>query len=362
MRKIRAEYIWLDGQLTAKLRSKTKIIGIGDTSYAKLEDVPEWGFDGSSTYQANTNKSDCVLKPIKVILDPLRNKTLGEGRNILVLCEVFLEDGKTPHWSNTRAKLREVAEKHKEAEPWFGIEQEYTLFDKDGGRPLRWPYIQTNYPGPQGSYYCGIGADEVYGQQIIEKHTEACLNAGLEIAGTNAEVMPAQWEFQVGPLGPLEVSDSLWLMRWLLYKVAETMDASVKLHPKPIAGDWNGAGAHTNFSTKATRGKDGIKAIYDACEKLKKFHKQHIAVYGADNNLRLTGRHETSGIDEFTRGVSDRGASVRIPLVTANNNSGYLEDRRPAANIDPYKVCTALIETICGDGFEPPEKWVEITI
>jgi len=363
MRKIRAEYIWVDGQKpTAKLRSKTKIIEIGDTAYAKLEDIPEWGFDGSSTCQATTNKSDCVLKPVKVIPDPLRGKIRGEGGNVLVLCEVFLDDGKTPHPTNTRAKLREVAEKYKEASSWFGIEQEYTLFDEYNDRPFRWPTRGIHYPGPQGGYYCGVGADEVYGQQIVEKHTEACLNAGLKIAGTNAEVMPAQWEFQVGPLSPLEVADQLWLARWLLYRVAETMNASVKLHPKPVDGDWNGAGAHTNFSTNATRGENGLKEIEIACEKLKKFHKEHIAVYGAYNDRRLTGRHETSSINEFRYGVSDRGASVRIPWITARDGVGYVEDRRPAANIDPNKVCTALLDTICGEGFIPPEDWIEMKI
>ena len=177
------------------------------------------------------------------------------------MCEVLLID-MTPHPTNTRAQLQVVAEKYADMEPWFGIEQEYTFF-KDG-RPHGFP--AGGFPAPQGFYYCGVGADEVYGRDIVEAHLEACLEAGLGISGINAEVMPGQWEFQVGPLGPLEVSDQMWLARWLLYRVAEEFDVSVTLDPKPVKGDWNGAGAHTNFSTAAMR--EGYDAIIAACEAL----------------------------------------------------------------------------------------------
>ncbi len=298
-----------------------------------------WGFDGSSTMQATGHKSDCMLKPVKLIPDPIRC-----GNNIVVLCEVFNSDG-TVHKTNTRAQLREVAEKYKEHESWFGIEQEYTLFQ--GIKPLGWP--DNGFPAPQGGYYCGVGADEVFGRPIVEAHMDACIRAGLEISGINAEVMPAQWEFQVGPLGALEAADQTWLARWLLYRIGEDFKVSATLHPKPVSGDWNGAGAHTNFSTKEMREDGGIKVIEDACKKLSKKHAEHIAVYGAHNEERMTGLHETCKIDEFRYGVSDRGASVRIPLVTAKEGKGYLEDRRPAANMDPYLVCAKLIETVCGE-------------
>lgn len=289
--------------------------------------------------QATGNNSDCMLKPVKYIPDPIRG-----GDNVIVLCEVFNADD-TVHETNTRAKLREVAEKYKEHEAWFGIEQEYTLFQ--GIKPLGWP--DNGFPAPQGGYYCGVGADEVFGRPIVEAHMDACIRADLEISGINAEVMPAQWEFQIGPLGALEAADQTWLARWLLYRIGEDFKVSATLHPKPVSGDWNGAGAHTNFSTKAMRENGGIKVIEDACKKLSKKHVEHMAVYGAHNEERMTGLHETCKIDEFRYGVSDRGASVRIPLQTAQDGKGYLEDRRPAANMDPYLVCAKLIETVCGE-------------
>lgn len=333
--KILAEYIWLDGQKpTQKLRSKTKII---EHEVNKLEDIPLWGFDGSSTYQAEGHFSDLRLVPAKYIPDPIH----GEP-HILVLCEVFNPD-ETPHWSNTRRRLCEIAEKYKEHDPWFGIEQEFTLFE--GNQPLGWP--DKGFPAPQGGYYCGVGNDEVYGREVVDAHLHACLRAGLQVAGINSEVMPAQWEFQIGALPAPEVADQIWLGRWLLYRVAEEFDVSATLYPKPVKGDWNGAGAHTNFSTKAMREKGGMKVVEEACKKLGKRHEDHIKVYGAHNEERLTGLHETCSIHEFRWGVSDRGASVRIPMATADAGMGYLEDRRPAANMDPYLVCAALIETVC---------------
>ena len=336
MGKVSAEYIWIDGQKpTAKLRSKTKVL---DGPITKLEQLPDWGFDGSSTYQAEGHFSDLLLRPVRVIADPLHK----EG-DILVLCEVLNPDGSV-HWSNTRARLRQVAEKFKDHDAWFGIEQEYTFFE--GNKPLGWP--EKGFPAPQGGYYCGVGADEVFGREIVEAHADACIRAGIAIVGTNAEVMPAQWEFQVGALGPLDVADELWLARWLLYRIGEEFGVSATLHPKPIKGDWNGAGAHTNFSTKSMREEGGLKVIQEAITKLEKRHADHIAVYGAHNEERLTGHHETCNINQFRGGVSDRGASIRIPMQTSKDGKGYFEDRRPAANMDPYQVCAILIETVCG--------------
>lgn len=333
--KILAEYIWIDGQKpTAKLRSKTKIVS---GSVKTPKDLPDWSFDGSSTYQAEGKKSDLALKPVKVIPNPLR------ANGVLVLCEVNMPDG-TPHESNTRAKLRAVTDRHAELDPWFGLEQEYTLFE--GNRPLGWP--DHGFPAPQGGYYCGVGSDEVFGRDLIEAHTDACIRAGIHIVGTNAEVMPAQWEFQVGAIGPIDVSDELWLARWLLYRIGEDLGISATLHPKPVKGDWNGAGCHTNFSTKAMRAPGGMKVIEAAMEKLKARHEAHIAVYGAHNVERLTGLHETAPITTFRWGISDRGSSIRIPLQTAQDGYGYFEDRRPAANCDPYEVTRMLLETVCG--------------
>jgi len=333
--KVKAEYIWMDGhEPTQKLRSKTKVI---DGPINSIGDLPLWGFDGSSTNQADGNDSDCMLKPVFKVLDPIRC-----GDDILVMCEVMNADGSV-HSSNTRAHLREVTEKFSDEEAWFGIEQEYTLFE--GRNPLGWP--EGGYPAPQGPFYCGVGADEVFGREIVEDHLQYCMDAELEVSGINAEVMPGQWEYQIGPLGPLDVADQLWISRWLLYRISEEYGVSATLHPKPVKGDWNGAGAHTNFSTKSMREAGGIDVIKTACEKLSKKHDEHINVYGAHNEERLTGLHETCSIKEFRYGVSDRGASIRIPMQTSNDGFGYLEDRRPSANMDPYKVCSILLETTC---------------
>jgi glutamine synthetase len=325
----KAEYIWIDGaEPTPKLRSKTKIVEDG-------KEPPVWGFDGSSTNQAMGHASDCVLKPVRTVPDPVRG-----GSSKLVMCEVLLTD-MTPHPTNTRAALVEVAKKYEQHDIWFGIEQEYTFFD--GVKPLGWP--SNGFPAPQFGYYCGVGADEVFGRDIVEDHMDACLAAGLKIAGINAEVMPAQWEFQIGTAGPVECSDHLWLARWLLYRIAEDHGASATLSPKPVKGDWNGAGAHTNFSTK------GMRESYDACvaaaKALGEQHALHIANYGHGIEERLTGKHETCSFKEFKYGVSDRGASVRIPWQVAKDKKGYIEDRRPCANIDPYVVTRLITNTVC---------------
>ncbi|WP_052849444.1 glutamine synthetase [Streptomyces avicenniae] len=328
----KAEYIWIDGTSpTAKLRSKTKILADG-------AEPPTWGFDGSSTNQAEGHASDCVLKPVASYPDPIRG-----GDDILVLCEVWNVDD-TPHVSNTRAALRPVAEQFASQEPIFGIEQEYTFFK--GSRPLGFPE-SGGFPAPQGGYYCGVGADEIYGRDVVEAHLENCLKAGLGISGINAEVMPGQWEFQVGPLAPLDVSDQLWIARWLLYRTAEDFGVSATLDPKPVKGDWNGAGAHTNFSTKAMR--EGYDAIVAACESMGKDGKplEHVKNYGADVEDRLTGAHETAPWDQYSYGVSNRGASVRIPWQVERDKKGYIEDRRPNANCDPYVVTRLITDTVC---------------
>lgn len=338
-----AEYIWIDGAEVPKLRSKTKVLDgyVGTRLFKQpvdLNEIPVWGFDGSSTEQAEGSSSDCILKPVRVVPDPLR-------KGVLVLCEV-LDAETNPVATNHRARAAEVAEKHEEKhEPLFGIEQEYTFFK--GRIPLGWP--ENGYPAPQGPFYCGVGADEVFGREIVEEHMQACLKAGLKLSGVNAEVMPGQWEFQIGPAGPLEVSDHIWLARYILYRIAEKYGVNVKLDPKPIEGDWNGAGAHTNFSTFEMRKEGGLEHCKAACEKLAESFKESgfPEVYGQGFEKRLTGQHETCSHAQFKYGVGDRTASIRIPLHVEKNGKGYIEDRRPCANIDPYQVCTFLIETVC---------------
>ncbi|KAI0232233.1 Glutamine synthetase [Lamellibrachia satsuma] len=335
---VQAMYIWIDGSGEG-LRCKTRTITVASDVKA-IEELPIWNFDGSSTGQAEGSNSDVYLYPIAMFNDPFRR-----GKNKLVLCETY-KYNKQPTESNKRNTCKQVMEEAKAHVPWFGIEQEYTLMDLDG-HPYGWP--KNGYPGPQGPYYCGVGANKVYGREVMEAHYRACLFAGVKIAGTNAEVMPAQGEFQVGPCEGITMGDHLWMARFLLHRVAEDFGIIVTFDPKPMPGDWNGAGAHTNFSTKAMREKGGLKVIETAIEKLSTKHKEHICAYdpngGSDNARRLTGFHETSSIHDFSAGVANRGASIRIPRQVGEDGCGYFEDRRPSSNCDPYSVTEILIRT-----------------
>lgn len=351
-----AEYIWLDGATpTQRLRSKARIVAFAPGETVTISKFPQWSFDGSSTYQASGNDSDLLLEPVNFVADPVR----GEG-NYLVMCEVLNPNG-TPHRTNQRACLREVMDAGAGIEePWIGFEQEYTL--TQGSNPLGFP--DKGYPAPQGPYYCSVGSNVAFGRPVVEAHTKACLDAGLMIYGINAEVLPGQWEFQIGYRGieresadPLNVSDHLWIARWLLYRIAEDFGVVPSFDAKPVKGDWNGSGKHTNFSTKSMRDpQNGMLAIKKAIEALSGKHQEHIAVYGDGLPERLTGLHETASIHEFRDGVADRGASIRIPQPVALKGYGYLEDRRPAANADPYAVSARILETICLDDFQNQAK------
>ncbi len=345
--KKNAEYIWLDGtKPTSIIRSKTRVVELENNNIS-LNNFPEWGFDGSSTNQATGDNSDCVLKPVSFVNDPIR----GNG-NFLVMCEVFNKNG-TPHESNTRAILRNVLEQGADQEDaLFGFEQEYTLFDEND-RPLGWP--ETGYPGPQGPYYCSAGTSRVAGRDLVEAHLQACLDANLLIYGINAEVMLGQWEFQIGYRGfeenadALTTTDHMWYASWILNRLSEDFNIKVSFENKPMKGDWNGAGCHTNFSTNSMRDKKvGKETIQNILNALEQKHLEHIKIYGADLNQRLTGDHETCDINTFKYGDSDRGASIRIPISTAKNGYGYIEDRRPGANSDPYLVAAKILSTICG--------------
>ena len=338
---IKLEYIWIDGtDKTPQLRSKTKVLENDVNFTHNVSDLPIWGFDGSSTNQAEGSNSDCVLKPVRLYDNPL------EKNSYLVLCEVWNIDD-TPHKTNTRFKLYELINGgDKNHEPWFGFEQEYTLFKKgefDGELvPVGWPLDGTQ-PAPQGDYYCGRNK----GEHIARAHMESCIKAGIGITGINSEVMLGQWEYQIFGKDPYKVTDDLWVARWLMEKICLRKHRVVSLEPKPVKGDWNGAGCHANFSTKAMRGDDGGVVIHKSITKLATKHNEHIKVYGYGNEDRLTGKHETCDINTFQWGVSDRGASIRVPWQVAKENKGYLEDRRPSANCDPYLVAWRMIKTIC---------------
>ena len=329
--KSKLEYIWLDGyKPTQSLRSKTQVVK--DFS-GTLEGCPMWSFDGSSTEQAEGNDSDCLLKPVMVVTDPDREN------GYLVMCEVLNADG-TPHESNGRATIEDDDD-----EFWFGFEQEYFLWDLNTNLPPGFPH--AGYPRPQGPYYCSVGANNAYGREIIDEHLDHCLDAGLNVEGINAEVAAGQWEFQVFAKSAKRAGDETWLARYLLERTAEKYGLAIEWHPKPLgATDWNGSGMHANFSNEAMRTSGKEETFVKICEEFGKNITRHISVYGAYNEHRLTGQHETQSIDQFSYGVSDRGASIRIPVGTVEDGwKGRLEDRRPASNADPYKVAAAIVKT-----------------
>ena len=331
MNKAKLEYIWLDGyKPTQSLRSKTKIVR--DFS-GKLNDVPMWSFDGSSTEQAPGNSSDCLLKPVAIFPDP------GRKNAFLVMTEVLNADG-TPHESNGRAMIEDD-----DNDFWFGFEQEYFLWNIENNKPLGFP--ENGYPAPQGPYYCSVGYGKAYGREIVEEHLDMCLEAGLNVEGINAEVATGQWEFQIFAKGAKAAGDQIWVARYLLERVGESYGVAINWHCKPLQGDWNGSGMHANFSNSLLR-QAGSKDIYtDVLESFRPVISEHIGVYGADNHLRLTGKHETQSIHTFSYGVSDRGASIRIPIATVENGwKGYLEDRRPNSAADPYRVAGRIVKTV----------------
>lgn len=334
-----AEYIWIDAY--NNLRSKARTISI--------DNIPEWNYDGSSTGQATNQDSEVVIIPRATFNDPFRT-----GNNILVLCDCYNKEMETIS-TNTRYNADKIFDQVLDHHIWFGIEQEYVMIDNKTDRLLGWPTpgyglgVNKDEPEPQGKYYCGIGSGKVFGRHIVDEHYELCLYAGIKISGINAEVLPGQWEFQVGPCEGIDAADQLWMARYILERVAEKYDVRISYKPKPIIGDWNGSGCHINCSTIAMRTQDiennGLNHIFNAIEKLSKKHKEHLLVYG-DNTIRLSGHHETSSKDTFTYGVASRGTSIRIPSTTFKNGYGYFEDRRPASDIDPYLATSILAETI----------------
>jgi glutamine synthetase len=326
------EYIWLDGyKPTQSLRSKTKIV---KSFSGKVEDLDNWSFDGSSTEQAPGGSSDCILKPVFTCPDPQRKDAY------LVMCEVLDSKGK-PHESNGRALIQDD-----DNDFWFGFEQEYFLWDPETDKPLGFP--KGGYPAPQGPYYCSVGAKNAYGRDIVEEHLDACLEAGLNVEGINAEVAAGQWEFQIFAKGAKEAGDQIWVARYLLERIGESYGVAINWHCKPLGQlDWNGSGMHANFSNTLLRTANSEAKFKAVCEAFRPAVAECIAVYGADNDQRLTGKHETASIHDFSYGVSDRGASIRIPLYAVDHNwSGYLEDRRPNSAADPYKVAAVIIKTV----------------
>jgi glutamine synthetase len=326
------EYIWLDGYKPVQgLRSKTKI----EKDFGgSLEDCPMWCFDGSSTEQAPGGSSDCLLQPVFMVKDPQRKN------GYLVMCEVLNPDG-SPHKSNGRAMIDD-----NDNDFWFGFEQEYFLWNPQTDKPLGFP--EGGFPRPQGPYYCSVGASNAYGRAIVEEHLDACIDAGLNVEGINAEVATGQWEFQIFAKGAKEAGDQMWVARYLLERIGEKYGMAINWHCKPLGNlDWNGSGMHANFSNTTLRTCASQEIYEKICEAFRPVIREHIEVYGPDNHLRLTGKHETAAIDEFKYGISDRGASIRIPIGTVERGwKGWLEDRRPNSAADPYKVAGRIVKTV----------------
>lgn len=335
-----AEYIWLDANYNfrSKARTLTK-----DSD--ELENYPDWNYDGSSTGQAEGHNSEIILKPCAVFRCPFRR-----GDHRMVWCDTYYPSGMHTK-TNTRCEANLIFAGKPEEEPWFGIEQEYFMYayPSNSQKPLGFPL--HGYPEKQGKYYCGVGSGAVFGRKLADTHYEYCLYSGIQISGINAEVAPGQWEFQIGPCEGIQSGDHVWMARYVLKRLAEEFDIVIDFHPKPVEGDWNGSGCHTNYSThnmrNGTKEITGLGFIKEAISKLEIAHSEHMSVYGDYNNLRMTGEHETSDYNSFSSGVGSRCASVRIPSTTQKDGKGYFEDRRPSSNCDPYLVTSKLFHTTC---------------
>jgi len=342
-----AEYIWIDGEGNLRSKARTIIIPICDIQKSDIDLIPEWNYDGSSTKQAVGKNSEIILKPCFLVRCPFRRFITNDGpTNLLVMCDTYDPIG-DPAIYNHRDWANNIFNKNLEACPWFGIEQEFFLMDKKTGKPAGYDSsLETN---GQGQFYCSVGSKNAFGRKAIDKFYEHCLYAGINISGVNAEVAPGQWEYQIGPSVGIAAGDELYLSRYIIQRVAEEYDFTIDFEPKPLPGDWNGSGCHTNYSTKymreGTNEQTGIAYINDAIEKLALTHNAHMKLYGTGNELRMTGQHETSSYDTFTNGIGNRSASIRIPTQTSINKKGYFEDRRPSSNMDPYLVTGLLFKT-----------------
>ena len=324
------EYVWIGGN--DELRSKARILNM----YNESENViPTWNYDGSSTNQAEGSNSEIFINPRKLFRCPFRR-----DNGFIVMCDTYNSKNE-PLPNNHRVKANEIFNKYLDQVPWYGLEQEFFIYDRKTNLPVG---FDSN--NKQGQFYCSVGANNIFCRNIVEEHLEACLYAGINISGINSEVAPSQFEFQIGPVEGIDVADQLWIARYILERISEKYDKFIVYHPKPLEGNWNGSGCHINFSTKAMREDNGIALIYEAINKLSKNHKEHMQIYGKFNEKRMTGLHETANFHNFSSGVANRTCSIRIPIDTVTNGKGYFEDRRPAANIDPYQCTSKLLETV----------------
>jgi len=334
------EYIWLGGNY--EMRSKIKVHETPKSFLCMndLKNVPAWNYDGSSTSQTTGCNSEINLLPVAVYKNPLFKRKPGL-ESLLVLCETRDENDQ-PLKTNNRFKANEIFEKCRGHEPWFGLEQEYFILTDEINAKL------NNSSVTQGQYYCSVGGRNAFFRNVVDKHMMACIEAGINISGTNAEVAPYQWEFQIGPCTGIDSGDQMWVARYLLEKIAEEEGCYIDWSPKPF-DNINGSGCHSNFSTKGMRdSSEGLSLILAAITKLSHVHSQHMSVYGDGNDKRMSGQYETATYDTFSFDVDmpvNRGASIRIGYDTFKKGQGYFEDRRPASNCDPYLVTSAIANT-----------------
>lgn len=324
------EYIWVGGNNS--LRSKNRVLN--QLSHIHISEIPEWNFDGSSTGQADTQKSELKLKPVKMCRSPFKYV------DYLVLCEVINQDG-SPHETNTRSKVSRYFDLNdNNNHTSFGFEQEFFCFDINTNKPL---FDKYNYR-PQGDYYCAVGSQNISYRNFLLKALDYCRRAGLGMTGSNFEVAPDQMELQVRANG-VDAADQLILLRYILHRLTEGKNFYVSFEPKPLTDlQWNGSGCHANYSTELMRDENGFEHITKTIKQLEKTHIDDVKNYGKDNEKRLTGTCETSSMNEFSFGVADRTASVRIPSDVVKDKKGYFEDRRPAGNMDPYIISYTLLK------------------
>lgn len=334
------EYIWIDAK--GDLRSKNRVLEFSDNHSISLSHLPIWNFDGSSTGQAETIMSERFLKPVYMCNHPFTKETPG----LLVLCAVYNDRSVTePGLYNNYHDAAKIFQQYTDTHPWFGYEQEFFLFQRNDTNQKLVPPALTSIEtcNEQGQYYCSIGAENSFGREIVTSFLSHALAAELSVYGTNAEVAPGQWEFQIGTVAGIEAAHQLWVARYILIRVAEIYDICVSFYPKPFE-HINGSGCHTNFSNVHTRNQGGFANMQKMFKVLGAAHTEHIENYGSDNHKRLTGIHETSSMNVFSWSVAGRHTSVRVGKEVEETGSGYFEDRRPASNCDPYLVSSLLVK------------------
>lgn len=332
---IKATYLWCG--INGDLHTKIKIIkNISKRGIYNPHKYPKWDYDGSSCGQATVINSEVKIIPKVVKKDPFLNKTKNNSYiGVIILCESIDKNNK-PVSGNYRTQADKIFKKYKSYYPWFGFELEFFLMKQDSLENI-------NY---HNRYYCSIGYQKAFYRDFMEEVVEKSCLIGIDVKGYNFEVAPKQAEIQVFGCG-IKASDDYIFLKYIMALCSEKYNIYINYHPKPYLYR-NGSGCHINFSTIYTRENGGYDIIDKYTNNLKKCHDETINnYYGKDNDKRLTGSNETCSFKNFKKGVGDRTASIRIPQKTYIEQKGYLEDRRPASNIDPYLASLWLFMKAC---------------